>query len=148
MTHPLNLFPLLLAFGLGAPALKERPKPPPTLIGEWDVVSIAMSGFPATTHDPGELTYTARADKSFHVNDQRPGTFGIRQYDLVIDLEKTPWRIDLNPPAGAIQNQFTGIFKIDGDVATLCLTTGTERPTTFEGKEDSEQVIVMKRKTK
>jgi uncharacterized protein (TIGR03067 family) len=131
---------LLLALTVGAPALKDKAAPAPSLQGEWQVKSRTDRGQPSTDQNcwifaPGgsaeirdptgrvasTLTYTVASDGKLKTLD-----FYEAQGNGRADLRQA-------------------IYKIDGDTMTISWTLGnTPRPTSFEPAND-HYVIVLER---
>jgi uncharacterized protein (TIGR03067 family) len=135
-----------LALAVSAPALKDRPKNP-DLVGEWIVESTTING---TTRAPGgeELVYEFTKD----------GLWIIRRGDkemaspnrgYTIDSKASPPHVDLmTNTARPDTTRREGIFKVEGNTATLCVAAAREpRPTTFESSIGNRDTIyVLKRK--
>jgi uncharacterized protein (TIGR03067 family) len=64
------------------------------------------------------------------------------------DAKKNPAEIDLTPPDAAKGETILGIYKIDGDTLTLCLTMGGERPKEFAAPPGSKRMLVTCKRVK
>jgi uncharacterized protein (TIGR03067 family) len=106
--------PLFLgvALSIAAPAAKEKPKELPKLEGSWLLSQKGGLG--------GDLTWTFKKDGKVTFSDGRTqdeeGTYEV-------DLTKSPATMDLRMPAAIARKRKAdvGIFKIEGDILTLCL---------------------------
>jgi uncharacterized protein (TIGR03067 family) len=134
---------LFAALILGAPAPKGDPKTGSDLVGEWQVERITV----AAEDEPPS------ADPKFHIFDStgkyfhRMGTRGKQTEGgtYALDPKANPMSIDFELSTGG---KWKGICKIEGDTLTLCITplSNAPRPTTFESKRDSIDLLyVMKR---
>jgi uncharacterized protein (TIGR03067 family) len=135
--------PLLvtLALTVAAPGLKDSPKKDTNpLLGNWVVKKIEISGLPFPVPDGG-LTVEFTADgKAVY----REGTKPPDPADYTANPKKDPAEIDLTPPTtpGKVPRMI-GIYKIEGDILTVCLVTDGERPTKFGAPAAGEVQIVM-----
>jgi uncharacterized protein (TIGR03067 family) len=68
---------------------------------------------------------------------------------ITLDPSRSPAAIDIKP-VGEGKDTALGIYKFDGDTLTLCWSRrGGERPTEFQSKKGSEQILfVLKRQKK
>ncbi len=100
--------------------------------GSWDIVNLVLGG--RDFGDTGDSRILMDGDR-FRMESPTANYEG----EFSIDVEVTPHQIDIEfvegPEAG---NWSYGIFKLDGDVMTICLgLTGFERPTEFVSPEES-----------
>jgi uncharacterized protein (TIGR03067 family) len=130
---------VLAAIGfIGADEPKKDAKP--TLKGNWTAVSIKSGGQDAPADEAKKMKFGF--DDATYTNSL--GDDYMEEGAYTTDTSKTPNTIDFDikkgPDAGKKQ---LGIFKIEGDKATLvvALAGSTERPKSFK-PDDSEQVIM------
>jgi len=131
---------------VGAPAAKEAPKKEaPSIVGEW--IGEKLVGGGKEQPVPAErIVFTFTADGRFEVKggaNERPTVATYK-----IDTKKSPVEIDLD---AGVRGAMPGIFKIDGDTLTICVSGGKdgERPTKFESPEGSGSILAtFKRATK
>jgi uncharacterized protein (TIGR03067 family) len=132
---------LLVAVAVGAPALKDRPKPG-DIAGEWLVVEYSGGGR-ATPFDEG-FGYTFRADGTCEFRPSaahapEPGRY-------TTDPAGRPPAIDLivaDPKCPVVR----GIYRVQGDTLTLCFG-GSDRPTAFESPEGQATWLYVLRRAK
>lgn len=150
-----------LAMTLGAPALKEAPKKDPGIVGVWTVESTSLGG-KAGIKPPAEMRYEFTADGKWTIH--REGAGGIAKpvpRYIKLDTKSDPAKIDMltpdAPAAGAppvagpakgSNREMLGIYKIDGDTLTLCVSVGGERPTTFEPNDNGRLVLLVLKRVK
>jgi len=132
--------PLLLglAMAVGAPALKDKPAPEPTLVGEWTAESVSVGGQPSTA---GPNYWVFRADRTWAIRaqgaDLDSGTY-------TGDARGSLGTADLVGTRGAPRTNLCR-YRIDGD--TLILSVGhdpTVRPNNLDPGEKTT-VWVFKR---
>ena len=141
-------FMLGLALAVAAPAPKDAKKDPPSPVGTWVGVKAVAGGKEMPVPDGG-IEFTLTADGKFQVREgprEKPeaGTYKT-------DAKMDPAEIDIMPPDGKDEPTILGIYKIEGDVMTLCFGRGKkgegQRPTKFESPEGAEVMLMtMKRK--
>lgn len=134
-----------LAAVVAAPAPKEDPKKPATLVGEWVVEKV--EGVPKDRPMPkGEMGLRFTDDGRFLVKD---GTADYKEQGTYkADPTKDPAEFDLIPPAMRKGEPIHGIYRVAGDTLTLCMPRkdGAARPTRFEPADDgSVMVLTLKR---
>lgn len=65
-----------------------------------------------------------------------------------LDATKTPRQIDITPQEGGDKGKtLKGIYELDGDKLKLCIAGEGDRPTNFQGAEDSVCYILDRKKT-
>jgi uncharacterized protein (TIGR03067 family) len=128
-----NIFVISLAFGLGAPALKEAPKADPSPVGEWTIEAHVHGGQPdkSLVQSPIEKIVITADRWVVHRNGQ-PGP----QTTLAFDPKAAPPRLDLNVEAAALAVR--GIYKLDGDTLTIAYTLKGDRPAKVESPPGSD----------
>ena len=134
-------------------AVPDRPdrtpkevKPAPTGIqGHWQGVNATVFGQPQKPM-PGEedivIHITAGEILTF-----KKGMPENQKLTYTIDTTKTPAAIDLVQKQGRMDFKLAGIFKIEGDKLTLCLSfLDAARPTEFVSTAASQTILLeMKR---
>jgi uncharacterized protein (TIGR03067 family) len=126
----------LLAFALFVPSVESAPKPkdapktaPANLIGQWKAESSRRKIAPLP---PGDLTVTLTADGK---TEGRIGGKTTSAWTFTCDPKKDPAEIDLTREA-PLGVPLPGIYKLDGDTLTVCVSTGRrQRPTSFDPTE-------------
>jgi uncharacterized protein (TIGR03067 family) len=138
-----------LALVIGAPALKEKEKPP-TLEGEWEVQSVTSNG--NMTLNSSGLRYTFTGDGKWLIQRNGAESSPTLNRGFTSDPKQNPPTVDLITNVAAVNgSRLLGIFKIEGDTLTICgtRTKGGERPTKFEAPEGSGLTLyVLKRANK
>jgi uncharacterized protein (TIGR03067 family) len=135
-----------VAVGLSAPALKDPPKNRTDLVGEWAVESAIASGNRATTG--GNLVYTFTKEGKWFIR-RGDEELGAGKRGVEFDPKADPPQVTLVSDATRLgSSRRHGIYKIEGDTATLCVAAaGEPRPTMFESTARNRQTIyVLKRK--
>jgi uncharacterized protein (TIGR03067 family) len=137
--------PMLLALSLtlAAPAPKEVPKKEaPTVVGNWVPESLVMSGTPEKL-DAG-MSFTLTADGKCLVKE---GAGDPDEMLYNIDPKKDPGHFDLREP-GMQGELMKGIYKLDGDTLTICLSMKGDRPDKFESPAGSMNLLVTLKRVK
>jgi uncharacterized protein (TIGR03067 family) len=137
----MNTLILGLAVIVAAPAPKEGKKAdPPSLIGEWTIESMSLGGkpLPKQANDgPTTITFTKEGTA---VAVDKPGAKP-DNVKFTHDPKASPMQIDLEEAPGM---KMSGIYKIDGDTLTMCVSIMGERPKSFD-PSDSTMLMVLKR---
>jgi uncharacterized protein (TIGR03067 family) len=135
---------LFTAIGIGAPALKDRPKEH-DIVGEWIVDSVQTVG-KARPPGKGEMRYVFAADGKWRVY-RGERLVGGEDRGFNTNPKTNPPTIDLildtteqEPPTQL------GIYKIEGDTLKLRINRTGTRPTSFEVSSDLPGTLyIMKR---
>jgi uncharacterized protein (TIGR03067 family) len=133
------------ALAVSAPALKDRPKLA-ELVGEWVVESLTIEG---TAHVlSGEGTVWGFTKDGVWIIRQGGKESSLnRRYTT--DPSARPLRVELMPAVRAAVSRRAGIYKVEGDVATLCLAPDREpRPTEFESTKENRCTVYVLRRMK
>jgi len=127
-----------LVLAVGAPALKDAKKDPPSVVGEW-VPELVVVGGQATPVPTGSVIAFTR-DGKCTLND---GTAASIDLAYTADPKKQPAEIDVaDAGARAGANVLQGIYKFDGDKLLICITLGGDRPKTFESLGGSATILL------
>jgi len=129
-----------LAVIVAAPAPKEAKKAPITLLGDWSVESVSALGRPQPP-DQSQKTIRFSADGATSTVDGNVAAPDVSKFTH--DAKASPATIDLEKDG----MKFPGIYKIEGDILTICLTFQGERPATFTASGNNI-LYSMKRVTK
>lgn len=118
---------LIVVATVGAPALKDRPTPPP-IVGEWEAERFTAENHKVMAFATG--TFANPRPRCTFTADGRMLEGGRAAVGFTIDLKASPPTIALSQPAEALEDTsaayLTGTFRIEGDVLTLTLSTGSE----------------------
>jgi uncharacterized protein (TIGR03067 family) len=139
---------LFAALALGAPALKDPPKRPTSIIGEWVVESIVSAG--TAEPQPGErLKYVFTVDNKWIVY-RGERKLGDDRLGFVTDIKKDPSTIDLiNDISDQKSRKTLGIYKVEGDTLTLCIgRVNGDRPKNFEPTSDAPAALYVFKRAK
>jgi uncharacterized protein (TIGR03067 family) len=132
--------PLLvgLALAVAAPGPKEAPKKDdPTLVGQWTVETVVKGGRPSDDKDKdGGLDFTA--DGKAVLKDHGKNVAG----NYTSDAKKDPAELDITLEERGMRITLKGIFKIEKDTLTLCLTFEGDRPKGFESPDGAPTVLL------
>ena len=131
---------LVLTTGLGwsAPALKDPPKPPPDLAGEWEVERLAIDGRPLDLKGV-HIRYRFTSDGRCHMWQQGQA---IPPVDDWPRYTTEPAAVTVMDPTGANDSADRGIYRREGDTLTLHFASGsTDRPAGFEAAAGVRYVL-------
>jgi uncharacterized protein (TIGR03067 family) len=114
-----------------------------SLQGSWNVESATHAGEAMPVEVRGKMTLEFKGDKVVAHSPNRPED----PAEFVLDSSKSPKTITIKPPKG--EKELHGIYKLDGDSLTICMTEGSELPTKFESPKGSQiALLVLKREKK
>jgi uncharacterized protein (TIGR03067 family) len=146
------MYPALL-FGLAvtvaAPAAKEKKTEPPSIVGSWTVEKVEFGGMalPVGAAGFGELSLTFAADGAFisrKGGQEKPETGRYAH-----DAKKSPAEIDITETRGGAKDMTVrGIYKIDGETLTICMSPMGERPTKFESPAGGQTIMMTFKRMK
>lgn len=141
----MNAMLLGLVIVVGAPGAKDPLKKGVDIFGEWvdeTIVSETRKIFPTAGAVAGTRQFTKEGQYSL-ISDGKVVRGGFSAFK--IDTTVSPWTIDLIDESVAPTPDpklWKGIYKIDGDVLTLCMgRPNGDRPTKFESSEKSGEVL-------
>ena len=127
---------------LGAPALKDPPAKPPTIVGEWTVEASLLGG-----KDDGLMT-RAPIDRIIITSERwivvRNGQVSAGS-EIAVDLKQDPPHLDIGVTEKGPGSK--AVFKLDGDTLTVCYVSGgADRPTKVESPLNSNvRLMTLKR---
>jgi len=132
-----------LALAIAAPAPKEAPKKDqPTVVGTWLPETIVVGGAPEKLE--AGMTFTLTGDGKCMVKE---GKNEPDEMSYSMDPKKDPGHLDLREP-GMQGELMKGIYKLDGDTLTLCLSMKGDRPTAFASPAGSMVILVTLKRMK
>ena len=135
----MNPILIALAVPLGAPAPRDATKVE-QLVGEWAVVTYIQDGV-KNDNEIGGVRFGPDGRAYFRPDAGYDGGEGT----YTADATGHPARIDVTPPAGE-GGRRVGIFRVDGDVLTVCFREGDDRPKQFESRAGSGvNLVTLKR---
>jgi uncharacterized protein (TIGR03067 family) len=135
---------------VSAPAIKDPPKKDPGIVGEW-VLERSSFGGKEAVKIAGDNRYEFTADGRWLIRLNGAEVKALpRQFN--VDAKANPATIDvtyLKPEGGAAgPPAILGIYKIEGDILTICYAPGGERPTSFEPAEAGRVAVMVLRRVK
>src|SRR4051794_29328066 len=110
--------PALMALGLpvAAPGLKDPPlKSPPSLVGEWAIQKRVVGGQADDVLAGATLAFRADGTTDYLGLTRSPATYNT-------DATRTPPEVEFAAPLVSSAPGQAGIFRVEGDTLTLCLT--------------------------
>jgi len=128
------MYTLVLCLTLAAPAPKEVKKPAPTIVGEWALQSAVSMGM-AIPAGQGPSMISFLADGKC-VSTQA-GAAKPEDASYTHDPKMSPAHIDIVEGKGMA---IPGIYKIEGETLTICVSIGGQRPVNFEA---SDKIIML-----
>ena len=135
-----------LAVTVGAQEKKDPPAKDSPIVGEW-VGEKAVAGGKERPVPEGGIKFTFAADGKLTVSEGKKEKADTGTYKT--DAKKTPAEIDIIPPADKNEPNVEGIYKVDGDMLTLCFSRGKgNRPTKFESPDGSETIVITLKRVK
>ena len=133
-----------LAILVAAPDKKAPAKEPPTIVGEWAAESSTRGGKPDNPPAGTTITFTADGKVLFKEGADKKAEEGTYK----ADPKKTPAELDVVPPTAEKGPTILGIYKIEGDTLTICLTMGSDRPKDFAAPAGTEVMLVTCKRAK
>ncbi|MCS6896549.1 MAG: TIGR03067 domain-containing protein [Nitrospira sp.] len=136
---------LSLATAVAAPAKDPAKKEPPSLLGEWTVMKVTVGGKDSANLPSGAaLRFLADGVLIILEGDGEEPQMGTYS----IDVKADPCRIDIKA-ANRQGDGIFGIFKIEGDTLTICMSqNAAERPQKFESPPGSQVALITLAKAK
>jgi uncharacterized protein (TIGR03067 family) len=134
-----------LAVAVAAPAAKDAPKKePPSLVGEWAAESGVQGGKPDNPPPGTTITFTADGKAIMKEGKRERG----EDATYKSDPKKNPSEIDLMPPSADKGPNILGIYKIEGDTLTMCISMEGERPKEFASPAGSRVMLITCKRVK
>lgn len=134
-----SVFVAGLAIVVAAPAAKEPPKKePPSLVGEWVGETGIRGGKPDNPPPGTTITFTKEGKlimKEGSRNETMEGTY-------TADPKKDPGEIDLVLAPAIKGSTLLGVYKIEGDILTMCFSVGGDRPKAFESPVGTQVMLI------
>jgi uncharacterized protein (TIGR03067 family) len=131
-----------LAMVLAAPGAKDPPKKEmPTIVGQWSMETAKAAGMEIPF--PKEYTIDFGTDgravaKKAANAEPDPATY-------TVDTKKSPNEIDLKESR---DRTMLGIYKIEGDMLTICFAAMGGRPDKFESPAGSMNIVMILKRVK
>jgi uncharacterized protein (TIGR03067 family) len=135
-----------IAVAVAAPLPKERVKSTSSIVGEWVMEQVTVGGADVT-EVVGDEWWVFSEEGTYTVYRGTGKEFDGPRY--VTDQKSVPTTIDADVPQGREHIRRRGIFKIEGDVMTVCWASEDgSRPTAFESKKGSPTTLYVFKKVK
>jgi uncharacterized protein (TIGR03067 family) len=138
-----------LAVTVAAPAPKEAPKKKetPGIVGVWTLDKAEAAGMALPVGALGDLTLTFSEDGTMVARKGGQETAENGRYSH--DPKKSPAEIDfVENRAGAKEMTVHGIYKIDGEMLTICMAPMGARPTKFESPAGGQVILFTFKRAK
>ena len=145
----MNTTLLGLALVVGAPNLKDEPKKAPEIVGQWVVEKMSVGGKEGGKLGT-EMVYEFTADGKWLI--KRDGVLNkTPPREIRYDTKAKPATVDViyttSAPGkggiGGISRDMHGIYKVEGDTLTICLSpSGGERPTKFDSDQGTPVMLM------
>ena len=120
---------LITVLAVCAPGIKEAPPPNP-IVGEWMIEMATYSG--QLSAKSGAFSWVFTADGKRFTR-QKGKDVGDKKFGYRLDPKAKPQTIDLTDDPSVPEKAIPGIYKIDGDELTICISgEKLARPTDFE----------------
>ncbi len=134
-----------LSLAVAAPVTKDAKKDAPSIVGEWDGIKALIGGMDMPVPKGGiGIAFAADGKATLREGDRAKA----EEVTYAIDPKKSPAHIDLVPPAKEKEPTLFGIYKIEKDELTICMTMGGERPTKFESPAGSQIMLMTFKRAK
>jgi uncharacterized protein (TIGR03067 family) len=132
-----------VAVSLGAAPADGDPSDKDRVQGAWRVVSATIAGKKASAEELKEL----QKDPMVFRGDKLVGRY---EATFKLDPDKKPREIDVTTGSGLQRMIFRGIYQMDGEELTLCLSSVAdgERPASFVLKEGAKAGVIVLRRSK
>jgi len=136
-----------IAVGVGAPGVKDPPKKEESIIGEWVGESMVRGGKVRPVPEGG-ITFKFTAEGKLIVNEGGRGEREVGTFK--VDSKKNPAELDLTPPPEKSDKPVLGIYKLDGDTLTICVSDddGAVRPNKFESPDGTRIMLMTLKRAK
>ena len=137
---------LIIILAIGAPALKEKPQPKPTIQGEWRVESRSDRGVPS--NDANIWIFSPGGDAEIR-NPMEGRVVSNLTYTLSTDGNLKTLDFMESQQIGRPALPRLGIYKLDGDNLMLSMTAGsTPRPSSFDTSKASGFIVIVLKRVK
>src|SRR5262245_33907011 len=109
--------------------------------GTWTVESVQLSGETIGGLKGAQLVLSAGGKKTFTL----PSGM-VEKGTYTVNVEKQPPQIDATTDGK--EGTQPGIFKLDGDMLTMCLATAGSRPTSFATDKGSTRLLIVLKRSR
>jgi uncharacterized protein (TIGR03067 family) len=147
---PLGLLTAALALTAGCGGKPTAPdKAKAGLDGGWTLVSVEVAGVKKTEADLAKDPIADRKLKA--TGDKLIGSKGGKEevMSYKLNADKSPAEIDLTETQDGKTKTMYGIYKLDGDLLTICLSDSDkpdDRPKEFKAGADGKAMIMVLKK--